>query len=126
MGDVFGVAPNADASASDAQLERAMQAIQREGRGAIVYLRPSSSGESLSDSLVRLRNVKPRDDAPDLHSDQGVGADALPMHMRSFGIGGQILRDLGLTKLRLLTNSARSMPGLDAFGLEISDRVALD
>ncbi|GAB4549948.1 MAG: bifunctional 3,4-dihydroxy-2-butanone-4-phosphate synthase/GTP cyclohydrolase II [Phycisphaerales bacterium] len=126
LGDVFGVPDAPGEHASDRQLDSAMRAIQREGRGAIVYLRPSSSGESLSDHLVRLRNVRAREDAPDLHSDGGIGAEALPMHMRAFGIGGQILRDLGLRKLRLLTNSNRSMPGLDAFGLEICQRVALD
>ncbi len=126
LGDVFGVASEPGGNPSDHQLDGAMRAIQREGRGAIVYLRPSSSGESLSDSLVRLRNVRAHEDAPDLHSEGGIGAAALPMHMRAFGIGGQILRDLGLRQLRLLTNHSRAMPGLDAFGLEICERVALD
>ena len=48
---------------------------------------------------------------------------ALPPAMRDFGIGGQILRNLGLTKLRLITTSNRSLPGLDAYGLEIVERL---
>ncbi len=126
LGDVFGVSDKEGEPASDTQLDSAMRMIQQEGRGAIVYLRPSASGDGLSDSLVRLRNVQEKPDGPDLHSAGGVAAQALPMSMRSFGIGGQLLREIGVRKMRLLTNRNVSMPGLDAFGLEISDRVALD
>ncbi|MEM1424597.1 MAG: 3,4-dihydroxy-2-butanone-4-phosphate synthase, partial [Planctomycetota bacterium] len=80
LGDVFGVAPPSDELPSDTELERAMRAIQKEGAGAIVYLRPRSWGDRVSDSLVRLRKGRTRDDARDLHADTGVGAAALPMH----------------------------------------------
>ena len=64
--------------------------------------------------------------APDLTRHDGVGARAIPMDQREFGIGGQILRDLGLNKLRLMTNGPRpDMPGLHAFGLEIADVVGI-
>jgi 3,4-dihydroxy 2-butanone 4-phosphate synthase/GTP cyclohydrolase II len=65
------------------------------------------------------------DDAPDLQSVRGVGARAVPMDRREFGIGGQILRELGLSRLRLLTNHRKELPGLEAFGLEIVEHVAL-
>jgi 3,4-dihydroxy 2-butanone 4-phosphate synthase/GTP cyclohydrolase II len=49
----------------------------------------------------------------------------MPIAQREFGIGGQILRELGLSRLRLLTNQKKDLPGLDAFGLEIVEHVAL-
>jgi len=64
--------------------------------------------------------------APDLTRTEGVGARAQPMDSREFGVGGQILRDLGLTRLRVLTNHPRKvMPGLHGFGLEIVEQVGL-
>ena len=48
------------------------------------------------------------------------------MHQKDFGVGVQILRDLGLSRVRLLTNHPRAMPGLEAFGLEIVEHVRLD
>jgi 3,4-dihydroxy 2-butanone 4-phosphate synthase/GTP cyclohydrolase II len=47
----------------------------------------------------------------------------MPMHNREYGVGSQILRDLGLSKLRLLTNHPKAMPGLEAFGLEVVEQV---
>ena len=64
-------------------------------------------------------------DAPDLRSAQGIAASALPMHMREYGIGGQILRDLGVTQMQLLTNRPKDLPALDAFGLVIVDHIPL-
>jgi 3,4-dihydroxy 2-butanone 4-phosphate synthase/GTP cyclohydrolase II len=58
-------------------------------------------------------------DSPDLHTKSNH-----PHLLREFGVGGQILRNLGLSKLRLLTNSNTALPGLEAFGLEIAERIA--
>jgi 3,4-dihydroxy 2-butanone 4-phosphate synthase/GTP cyclohydrolase II len=103
-----------------------MRAIRSEGRGAIVYLRPEGSGE---DFFARLQQIRrPADDVntPDLTRTEGVGTRAQPMDSREFGVGGQILRDLGLSRLRVLTNHPRkAMPGLHGFGLEIVEQVAL-
>jgi 3,4-dihydroxy 2-butanone 4-phosphate synthase/GTP cyclohydrolase II len=126
LGDIFGVARGESATSSSDDLRAAMRAIQREGRGAIVYLRPEGSGE---DFFARLQQIRrPQDDVntPDLTRTEGVGVRAQPMDSREFGVGGQILRDLGISRLRVLTNHPRpAMPGLHGFGLEIVEQVAL-
>ena len=100
--------------------------MHAQGKGAIVYLRPEGGGE---DFFARLQQIRrPSDDvnAPDLTRTEGVSVRAMPMDSREFGIGGQILRDLGLSRLRVLTNNPRrAMPGLHGFGLEIVEQVPL-
>lgn len=94
-----------------------MRAVQRAGRGAIVYLRPDASGDGVDlpagveQSVGGWGSAMKRD------------APRVPMHLREFGIGGQILRGLGLSRLRLLSNHPKALPGLDAFGLEIVEHV---
>jgi len=56
---------------------------------------------------------------------RGVGGKAVPMDRRDFGVGGQILRDLGLTRLRILSNHPMKLHGLSAFGLEIAETVPI-
>lgn len=124
LGDIFGEI-NGEARSSSQSLRESMRAIQAAGRGAIVYLRPSGRGEALEERLITLSQDIVPDDAPDLSTGHGIGASALPMHQREFGIGGQILRELGVSRLRLLTNHKKDLPGLDAFGLEIVEHVAL-
>ncbi len=64
-------------------------------------------------------------DSPDLtHPDSVAGG--MPPALREFGVGAQILRQLGVSRLRLLTNSERPLPGLDAFGVEVAERVPLE
>ncbi|MCE2881138.1 MAG: 3,4-dihydroxy-2-butanone-4-phosphate synthase [Planctomycetaceae bacterium] len=125
LGDIFGVARRAGESSSADDLRAAMRAIRREGRGAIVYLRPEGSGEDFFERLQQIR--RPGDDvnAPDLTRTEGVGVRAMPMDSREFGVGGQILRDLGVSKLRVLSRHPRgAMPGLHGFGLEIVEQVS--
>jgi len=125
LGDVFlETGSSRDGGTSAHALHAAMRAIQNAGSGALVYLRPSGHGDDLSHRLTAIRSRNGRDDSPDLHSMQGVGASSVPMEWREFGVGGQILRELGLSRLRLLTNQKKAMPGLDAFGLEIQDQVS--
>jgi 3,4-dihydroxy 2-butanone 4-phosphate synthase/GTP cyclohydrolase II len=81
----------------------------------IVYLRPSGVGEALSQRLTRPFNI---DEADRPRS-------SINPAMLEYGVGSQILRDLGLTKLRLITNSLTDYPQLQAFGLEIVERVAI-
>lgn len=126
LGDVFGELTSSKEGPTSRVLRASMEQIQREGRGAIVYLRPEGHGPSLNERLLARRRVSAgRADAHDLTSPEGPGADAMPMHLREFGIGGQILRDLGLSRLRLLTNHPRALPALDGFGLEIVEHVPL-
>jgi 3,4-dihydroxy 2-butanone 4-phosphate synthase/GTP cyclohydrolase II len=126
LGDIFQVAAAPGEPSSGETLRASMRRIQREGRGAIVYLRPEAVGDDLRDRLQRIRRGRSDDvNAPDLTRVDGIGGKAQPMHEREFGIGGQILRDLGLTKLRILSNHPRPMPGLHGFGLEIVEHVAI-
>ncbi|HZW07567.1 MAG TPA: 3,4-dihydroxy-2-butanone-4-phosphate synthase [Phycisphaerales bacterium] len=137
LGDVFELEPGGGAPTGHDQLVASMRAIQAEGRGAIVYLRQEGTeggaGSGGADSALeaRLQTIrrggKAHDsgsDTPDLSRPDGH-AGTLPTHMREFGIGGQILRHLGISKLRLLTNHTAELPGLEAFGLEIVERVRL-
>ena len=122
LGDVF----NERTHPSGRQLRTAMEMIQREGRGAIVYLRPEGHGEDLRSRIQRIHRPGPVSvNVPDLTRLDGVAARAQPMDNREFGIGGQILRDLGVRHLRLLTNTPRAMPGLSAFGLRIDEVVGI-
>jgi 3,4-dihydroxy 2-butanone 4-phosphate synthase/GTP cyclohydrolase II len=108
-----------------------MRQIQQAGRGAIVYLRtagaasgPTETRTDLEGQLQTIRSTSSGDaDAPKLTTQDGDAA--MPMAQREFGIGVQVLRALGLSRLRLLTNQHREMPGLDAFGLEIVERVPI-
>lgn len=125
LGDVFGDVDSSPDGATSEALRASMRAIQEAGRGAIVYLRPEGFGDGLEQRLTALRRRAIDADAPDLTSPTGIGASAVPMHQRDFGIGGQILRELGLRKLRLLTNRPKDLPGLEAFGLEITEHVKL-
>ena len=126
LGDIFDDLDSSPDGPTSRDLRASMQMIQDEGRGAIVYLRPAGHGDSLSQRLTAIDMQHDQNsDAPDLQSSTGLGAAAVPASQRDFGIGVQILRELGLSKLRLLTNRKKEMPGLDAFGLEITEHVAL-
>jgi 3,4-dihydroxy 2-butanone 4-phosphate synthase/GTP cyclohydrolase II len=129
LGDVFHDLRSGTDGSTGQQLHAAMARIQQEGRGAIVYLRttePASkdpaTGVDLEGELQRLRgtfdgNVNSETDAPTLTG--SAGQEAMPAAHREFGIGVQILRSLGLSKITLLSNHKRELPGLDAFGIEI-------
>jgi 3,4-dihydroxy 2-butanone 4-phosphate synthase/GTP cyclohydrolase II len=134
LGDVFGVRARDTGPTSAEQLDLAMQRVQHEGRGAIVYLRQEGhvgDGGVASDSGLEALLQTPRRggaqrgaDTPDLAHPDGHAA-GLPRQMRELGIGCQILRDLGARRLRLLTNHAQELPALEAFGLKIVERVPL-
>lgn len=122
LGDVFGALDSSAEGATSDTLRASMQAIARAGRGAVIYLRPEGVGsgfESRLDTLRRARFDRGADD-PDLTNPAGHAAGGSE---RYIGIGSQILRALGLRKLRLLTNHPTDFPGLEAFGLEVVERV---
>jgi 3,4-dihydroxy 2-butanone 4-phosphate synthase / GTP cyclohydrolase II len=126
LGDVFGD----KAHPSNRVLAASLRRIQAEGHGVVVYLRPEGSGEGLSERLQSWIYPFPSPgshlDGPDLIGTEGAGARALPMNRRDFGIGGQILRDLGLRRLRVLTNNPQRLHHLQAFGLEVVETVSID
>ena len=90
-------------------LDASLKAIAKEGRGAVLYMEPLNTGESL---LARLGA------AP------AVGATASgAMDLRDYGLGAQILRALGLKRIRLLTQNPRKVVGLEAYGIELVEQV---
>jgi 3,4-dihydroxy 2-butanone 4-phosphate synthase/GTP cyclohydrolase II len=126
LSDVFGARWNPTEPAGQDTVRASLRAIARAGEGALVYLRTEGTGLDLSSRLAQIRRPE-RDDvnAPDLTRVDGLGSGGQPMDARLFGVGGQILRDLGLTKLRILTNHPKPMPGLHGFGLDIVESVPI-
>ncbi|MCL4740908.1 MAG: 3,4-dihydroxy-2-butanone-4-phosphate synthase [Phycisphaerales bacterium] len=120
LGDVFGDPTSSPEGPTADTLRGAMRLIQREGRGAVVYLRPEGVGDGLVQRLQSIRRPAGPEATPDLTR---PGVEAVPLHAREIGTGSQILRDLGLTRLRLITNHGTDWPGLEAFGLEVVERV---
>ncbi len=127
LGDIFHERAGNGELTTGSVLLRSMEMIQREGAGAIVYLRPEGVGDQLSQRLTAIRrSARVESEAPDLTAPDGIGAKAAPMPLREYGIGGQILRELGLRKLRLISNHPKDLPGLEAFGLEIVEHVPVE
>jgi len=124
LGDVFGDKSHPSNRILAASLKR----IQAEGHGVLVYVRSEDLGEEVSDRPQGWIYPPAEVDAniPDLTGAGGAGARAVPMDRRDFGIGGQILRDLGLTRLRVLTNAPKRLHHLQAFGLEVVESVPID
>jgi 3,4-dihydroxy 2-butanone 4-phosphate synthase / GTP cyclohydrolase II len=124
LGDVFGDKSHPSNRVLAASLAR----IQTEGHGVVVYLRPDGAGEGLTERLQSWIYPSPHGDdphVPDLTSLEGAGVRGLPMNRRDFGIGGQILRDLGLRRLRVLSNNPQRLHHLQAFGLEVVESVPI-
>jgi 3,4-dihydroxy 2-butanone 4-phosphate synthase/GTP cyclohydrolase II len=128
LGDVFGNKANP----SNRYLAASLRRIQGEGHGVVVYLRPEGVNEDegvsehLHNWLYPPWQASGDVNKPDLTSARGAGAWAVPMDRRDFGTGGQILRDLGLTRLRVLTNNPKRLHHLQAFGLEVIESVPID
>ena len=105
----------------DEQLETAMQRIQAEGKGAILYLRQEGRGIGLHNKLMA---YKLQDDGLDtVQANQRLG---LPVDRRDYGVGAQILRDLGLRRLRILTNNPKKVNRLEVYGITIAEQLPLE
>lgn len=102
------------------QLETAMKMIQREGRGAIVYLDQEGRGIGLLNKLKAYQLQDEGKDTVEANEALGFGPD-----LRSYGIGAQILLDLGLHSIRVLTNNPRKIVGLEGYGVSVEDRVPI-
>ncbi len=126
LGDIFATARGGGHRSGQETVRASLRAIRTAGKGALVYLRTEGEGGDLTELIHQVRRGGVDDvNAPDLTRPSGVGARAHPMDQREFGIGGQILRDLGARKLRVLSDHSKAMPGLHGFGLEIVEHVPI-
>jgi 3,4-dihydroxy 2-butanone 4-phosphate synthase/GTP cyclohydrolase II len=103
------------------QLEAAMALVAREGEGVIVYMQQEGRGIGL---LNKMKAYHLQDEGMDtVEANQKLG---LAPDLRDYGVGAQILKDLDLTRIKLLTNNLTKVVGLRGFGLEITERVPLE
>ena len=103
------------------QLETALQRIALEGRGVLLYLNQEGRGIGIVNKIKAYSLQDGGLDTVEANEHLGFKAD-----QRDYGIGAQILRDLGVVSMRLLTNNPRKFVGLDGFGLSVSETVAIE
>jgi 3,4-dihydroxy 2-butanone 4-phosphate synthase/GTP cyclohydrolase II len=103
------------------QLHKAMQMIEKEGKGVIVYMQQEGRGIGLMNKLAAYKLQEEGYDTVDANLCLGFKADE-----RDYGCGAQILRLLGVQKMRLITNNPVKRVGLEAYGLEIVDNVSIE
>jgi len=117
-GDVFG-SLRCDCGE---QIHHAMAMIEEVGKGVIVYMRQEGRGIGLTNKL-RAYQLQDKEGLDTVEANEKLG---FPADLRDYGIGAQILVDLGVKKMRLMTNNPRKVTGLAGYGLEVVERIQLE
>lgn len=103
------------------QLHTSMRIIEKEGRGVIIYMRQEGRGIGLLNKLKAYCLQDKGLDTVEANKRLGFEPD-----LRDYGVGAQILRDLGLNKIRILTNNPKKIVGLEGYGLTVVDRIPIE
>ncbi|MBQ5925257.1 MAG: bifunctional 3,4-dihydroxy-2-butanone-4-phosphate synthase/GTP cyclohydrolase II [Paludibacteraceae bacterium] len=103
------------------QLHKAMELVEKEGKGAIVYLNQEGRGIGLMDKIRAYKLQEEGMDTVDANLHLGYQADE-----RDYGVGANILREIGITKMRLMSNNPVKRIGLEGYGLEIVENVPIE
>ena len=117
IGDIFG------SSKSDCvgQLHGAMEMVEEEGKGVVLYMNQGGRGIGLVNQLKAYKLQEQGEDAMEANPEPGYKSD-----QRDYGVGAQILRKLGITKIRLITNNPKKRVGLMGYGLEIVENIGIE
>jgi 3,4-dihydroxy 2-butanone 4-phosphate synthase/GTP cyclohydrolase II len=103
------------------QLEKAMELVQKEGKGVVLYMNQEGRGIGLLNKLKAYKLQEQGKDTVEANLELGFKMDE-----RDYGVGAQILRDLGVKKMRLMSNNPKKRAGLVGYGLEVTENVPIE